>query len=199
MSLWASESEYFEKNFNLLDLSSSFTEHATFEECAFNHCNFTSARLSHCKFTHCTFNHCNFSLAEMVGSRFYEVDFNECKLTGIDWTRAQWPSFNLDPELRFNKSILTHSAFFGLRLQGLKLDQCLLHAVDFREADLRGAKITGSDLAGSLFHNTDLRAADFTDSWDFHIDVMNNLIVKAKFSRLEALSLLESLGIELVD
>jgi uncharacterized protein YjbI with pentapeptide repeats len=70
--------------------------------------------------------------------------------------------------------------------------------VDFREADLRGAKITGSDLAGSLFHNTDLRAADFTDSWDFHIDVINNLIAKAKFSRLEALSLLESFGIELV-
>ncbi|WP_369787970.1 pentapeptide repeat-containing protein [Rouxiella sp. WC2420] len=199
MSQWVSESEYFEKIFNKLDVSSSVTEHASFEECTFNHCNFTSARLSHCKFTHCTFNHCNFSIAEILGSRFYEIDFNECKLSGIDWTRAQWPTFSLDPELRFNKSILTHSAFFGLKLQGMKMDECILHEVDFRECDLAGAEIVNCDLAGSLFHNTDLRGANFTDSWDFQIDVMNNLVARAKFSRQEAVSLLESLGIELVD
>lgn len=199
MSQWISESEYFEKTFNKLDMSSSFTEHASFEECAFNHCNFTSAQLSHCKFTHCTFNHCNLSVAQIIGTRFYEVDFNECKLSGIDWTRAHWPTFNLDPELRFSKSILTHCAFFGLKLQGVKMEQCSLHEVDFRESDLSGSEITGCDLAGSLFHNTNLRGTDFTDSWNFQIDVMNNLIAGAKFSRQEAVALLESLGIELVD
>lgn len=199
MTQWVSDTEYFEKTFNKLDLSSSFTEHVNFEECAFNHCNFTSARLSHCKFTHCTFNHCNFSVAEIVGTRFYEVDFNECKLSGVDWTRAQWPTFNLDPELRFSKCLLTNAAFFGLTLQGIKMDECILHEVDLRECDLAGAEIIGCDLAGSLFHNTDMRGADFTDSWDFNIDVMHNRVAQAKFSRLEALALLESLGIELVD
>lgn len=55
------------------------------------------------------------------------------------------------------------------------------------------------DLSESLFNKTILYAANLTGSWDYNINVLNNTINKAKLSRLEAVLLLESLGIELVD
>lgn len=195
----ASNSDYFDQSFSKLDFSASRLEGTSFEECEFKHCNFTSARLTRCKFINCTFSHCNLSVMEIIGSRFTEISFDECKLSGIDWTRAHWPAFSLAPELQFTKSILTNTSFFGLTLRGLKLEECRLNEVDFRECDLSSAEIIRCDLAGSLFSNTNLREADFTDSWDFQIDVLNNAVARAKFSRLEAVSLLESLGIELVD
>tara|TARA_R110002111_G_C6004265_1_gene373593 strand:- start:7724 stop:7849 length:126 start_codon:yes stop_codon:yes gene_type:complete len=39
---------------------------------------------------------------------------------------------------------------------------------------------------------------DFTESTGFGIDVLENKLARAKFTRFEALSLLESLSIELV-
>lgn len=191
--------EFFDTSFAKRDFSSSLAEEAIFEGCEFDHCNFTAARFSRCKFINCSFDHCNLSVMEITGSRFNEVSFNECKLSGTDWTRAYWPTFNLDHELRFTQCILTNASFFGLTLQGLTMSGCRLHEVDFRECDLRKAALTGCDMGGSLFGNTNLQAADFTDSWDFTIDVLNNSVDRAKFSRQEALVLLESLGIELVD
>ena len=49
------------------------------------------------------------------------------------------------------------------------------------------------------FKETDLTGADFTGAVNYRIDINHNKIKKAKFSRLEAVSLLESLDIELTD
>lgn len=133
------------------------------------------------------------------GSRFYEVSFNDCKLSGVNRTQAYWPAFNLTTELQLNKSILTDSSFHGLKLHELKMVDCRLYEVDFSECDLAGSVITGCDLSGSLFNNTNLRSADFSDSRNFNINVLKNPLVNAKFSRQEAVILLEILGIELVD
>ncbi|MFB5171172.1 pentapeptide repeat-containing protein [Erwinia amylovora] len=199
MTQLMSNREYFTQAYARLDLSSCGIENTLFEECEFEHCNFTAAQFSRCKFIDCDFRHCNLSLMEIPASRFNHVSFHECKLTGVDWTQAYWPAFNLDPGLHFNKSILSHASFFGLKLPGMKMEECKLHEVDFRECDLAGAEMTECDLYGSLFNHTDLSAADFTDSWDYRIDVLNNTVARAKFSRQEAVTLLESLGIELVD
>ncbi|CAX54008.1 pentapeptide repeat-containing protein [Erwinia pyrifoliae] len=199
MTQLISDKEFLAKAFKKLDLPSFCIENSVFEECVFDHCNLTSAHFLHCKFTECDFRYCNLSLMEISASRFHQVSFHECKLSGVDWTRAYWPTFNLDPGLHFNKSILTDASFFGLKLPGVKMNECKLHEVDFRECDLAGAEITECDLYGSLFNHTDLSAVDLTDSWDFRIDVLNNSVAGAKFSRQEAVTLLESLGIELVD
>lgn len=199
MNKLASNEDYFRESFQRLDLRSGNLENARFEECEFSHCDFTSTRFSRCKFTDCRFTHCNLSLVEMSAARLYALSFEECKLSGIDWTGASWPEYNLEADLHFSKSILTSGSFFGLALRGLKMDQCLLQGVDFRECDLSNAEMVGCDLTGSLFNKTTLRGADLTDSWNFTIDVMNNTLSGAKFSRYEALALLESLGIELVD
>ncbi|HBV39650.1 MAG TPA: hypothetical protein DEF05_08180 [Erwinia sp.] len=191
--------EYFEDSFDNLTLPDARFEGIIFEECDFSHCNFTAVKFVRCRFIHCRFDQCNLSVMEMPDTRFNEVSFTECKLSGTDWTRAYWPAFNPDPELCFTQCLLNNASFFGLTLQGLKMLACRLHDVDFRECDLSKAELLDCDLAGSLFNRTILQAANFTASHGFTIDVLNNPIAGATFSRLEALSLLESLGIELVD
>jgi len=194
-----SENEYFEATFSRVDLSKSFIQNSKFEDCDFNNCNFSGTSFIKCKFNNCKFNHCNLNITEMIDSSLYEVHFNECKLSGIDWTKASWSSFHLDFELKFSKSILTNSSFMGLKLQGIVMDECKVVDVDFRESDLSNGVFSDCDLYGSLFNKTILHSANFTGSWDYNINVLNNHVDKAKFSRTEAISLLEGLGIELED
>lgn len=194
-----SNTEYYDACFTTCDLSERVLTQAHFEDCEFTHVNFTSARFSACKFINCVFTHCNLSLVDPSGTRFFGVHFNDCKLTGMDWTKAWWPDFYLDHELHFSTCILTSGSFFGLRLHGVKMEGCKLIEVDFRECDLTGATLTECDMTGSLFHHTVLRGADLTESWHYAINIFNNTVEKARFSRLEAVCLLESLGIELVD
>ena len=194
-----SKSEYYDMSLSKADFTDLTLEDTVFEDCEFNHCNFYSAKFSHCKFNNCTFNYCNLSVINIAYSRFYAIVFNECKLSGTDWTRADWPNFNPDFELTFRKCILTNASFFGLTLNNLTMEECKSVDVDFRESDLTGSVMTGCDFSGSLFNQTVLHAVNFTDSWNYNINVLNNTVTKAIFSRLEALALLESLGIELVD
>ncbi|WP_256853193.1 pentapeptide repeat-containing protein [Pantoea sp. Fr+CA_20] len=194
-----SHAEFYDTHFSKEDFTGLTIAETHFEDCDFSNVNFTSAQFTACKFINCTFRHCNLSLLDAPNTRFYGLQFTECKLTGIDWTKAYWPDFHLDHELYFVSCMLTSASFYGLKLQGLKMEACRVAEVDFRECDLTGATFSGSELTGSLFNHTLLRGADFTDAWNYSIDVLNNTVTKAKFSRLEAVSLLESLGIELVD
>ena len=170
-----------------------------FEGCRFNGCDFSETVFERCKFIDCEFHQCNLSLLKLPLTRLSEVAFIECKLVGVDWTRASFPSLNLDPGLSFRQCILNDSSFFGLCLNYLVLEECKLHGVDFREASLVDAQMTQCDFSGSLFMRTDMQGADLTGSHDFHIDIFANRLAGAKFSRYEALSLLEVLDIELVD
>ena len=65
------------------------------------------------------------------------------------------------------------------------------------ESDRREAHFY--DFRGALFGKTLLSGADFSEAVDFDIDVFDNQILGAKFSRCEALRLLASFKIELVD
>ncbi len=73
------------------------------------------------------------------------------------------------------------------------------HHVDFREGDFSNANFTYTDFTGCLFGNTNLTGADFSDATGYDIDIYQNVIKRAKFSRFEAVRLLDSLEIELVD
>jgi uncharacterized protein YjbI with pentapeptide repeats len=170
-----------------------------FEACDFIECNFTATRFKKCRFIECTFTRCNLSLVQVSQSQFTDVIFNECKLVGVDWTRAAWPKLVFSVALQFTQCILHDSSFFGLNLDEITIDACKAHDVDFREGRFRRAILSGTDFTHSLFAKTDLSGADFTDASDYDIDIFNNNISKAKFSRDEAIRLLNSLDIELVD
>jgi len=199
-----SHEEYFQQTFNKhifpqeIDqvLTISDTE---FEDCDFNDCDFSQATFSRCKFLNCTFNRCNLSLIKIPYSHFFEVAFIDSKLVGIDWTRASWSAFNLSPELSFKGCLLNDASFFGLSLNELILEECKLYEVDFREGDFANSTMTYCDFTNSLFMRTNLKQVDFTESENFNIDILQNTVTKAKFSRFAALALLEELDISLVD
>lgn len=87
----------------------------------------------------------------------------------------------------------------GLKLNEIIIEECKAHEVDFREGSFCNANFTFTDFTNSLFNETNLSGSDFTEAVNYLIDINNNKIKGAKFSRLEALSLLEYLGIELID
>lgn len=79
------------------------------------------------------------------------------------------------------------------------MDDCKLCDMDFREGDFSESSMTHCDFTNSLFMRTNLQQVNFTDATGCAINVSENQLKGAKFSQFEALSLLESLGIELVD
>ena len=87
----------------------------------------------------------------------------------------------------------------GLSLNEIVIEECKAHEVDFREGSFCDANFTFTDFSNSLFNETNLSVSDFTETSNFQIDINYNIVKGAKFSRYEAVCLLESLGIELVD
>ena len=79
------------------------------------------------------------------------------------------------------------------------IEECKAHDVDFREGDFGESNFTYTDFSNSLFNNTNLTGTDFTEAVNYNIDIYFNEIKRARFSRYEAVRLLNNLGIELVD
>ncbi len=194
-----SQQQYFEASFNGLDLQNETCVGTEFEDCSFVECNFSETAFEHCNFINCSFSRCQLSLMRVPYTRCFALKFLECKLVGVDWTRATWSPYHKDFEISFRQCILNDSSFFGLTLQSLVLDECKVHDVDFREGDFSKAIMTYSDFTHSLFMRTNLQGADFTEATQYSINVLENQLQGAKFSKHEAVYLLEGLGIELVD
>ncbi len=191
--------EFVSKTLKGLALTDEKIGGKVFEECQFKDCNFSAAHFSKCKFVDCSFVNCNLSNAKITESKFLNVEFSQCKVIGINWTEAAWPRVAVDPQLTFRNSILNDASFFGLKLHEVVIHDCKAHSVDFRGSDLTHANLTQTDLQGSLFGKTILTEADFTDATNYNIDISNNNVQKARFSRNEAFGLLSGLDIELVD
>lgn len=193
------KTEYSGKLFEKLDLEGAELNGASFHDCRFAKCNFSHAQLLQCRFDGCEFSGCNLSLAVLRGSSFREVSFSSCKLVGIDWTAARWPSVALGGQLRFDECLLNSSSFFGLYLQETKMEACQARNVDFTEADCSHASFIQTDFAGATFHQSKLVKADFSDAVNYAIDARSNRISGARFSLPDAVNLLRSLDIEIVD
>lgn len=191
--------QYVDVSFKNLELSEERYKDIEFEGCRFLDCNFSEVTFQNCKFFNCQFERCNLSLMDLSGSRLFGVTFQESKLVGVNWTKATWAIYHVDFELSFHKCILNDASFFGLTLNELNFDECKLHDVDFREGNFDGSSMTYCDFTRSLFMGTGLQRVDFSESSGYAINVLENEVKGARFSRYEALNLLECLDIELVD
>jgi len=193
------KNEYLSVTFTDQDFSGLEIASKEFDGCTFEGCNFSEAIFKRCNFVDCEFVNCNLSNIELGYSKFSEVVFYESKLVGIDWTKAAWSNFIFAAPIKFYKSILNDSSFYGLSFQDFVLEESKAHSVDFREGDFSNSSFTYTDFTNSLFGNTNLTSADFAEATNYAIDVYRNEIKQAKFSRFEATRLLDSLEIELVD
>jgi fluoroquinolone resistance protein len=194
-----SDTQYQDQSFEALKLNRARIESSAFLDCRFHRCSMVEAVLRSCRFHRCTFTGCDLSLAEVAGSVFVSVQFEECKLAGINWTKASYNQPSIGKPLSFKKSILNHSTFISLPMQGTKIIECMAHEVDFREADLSDSSFTGTDLHGSLFGNTTLHSADLRSARNYRIDPTENSLKDARFTLPEAMSLLYTLDIQLDD
>ena len=193
------QKEYVSSNFNELSLPNQKIESTSFEDCTFKNCDFSEAEFCKCKFIDCKFSQCNLSVLKIKDCRFSDVVIEDSKAIGIDWTKAKWPSIPLFSPIKFFKCIINDSTFMGLSLNEIVIEECKAHDVDFRDGSFCGANFKYTDFSNSLFNETNLSGADFTEALNYQIDINYNSLKGAKFSRHEAVSLLESLGIELVD
>jgi len=193
------EQEYYAQTFADLDLRGQTLEGITFDSCIFRHCDLSEATLGRCKLVDCGFHECNLANLNPGYSLLHDVTFSQCKITGVDWTRVRWSGLMVDAPVEFIRCVLSFSSFLGLRLKGLKLEECRAHEVDFRNGDFSHAQFAGTDFTHSLFGETNLNGADFSDASRYDIDIRNCRVDKAKFSHYEAVRLLEILGIEIVD
>jgi len=192
------QSIYFDQNFSELEYKQESFQAIEFDNCNFSDCNFSESTFQRCKFIDCTFTRCNFSNAQFDLSKMNEVTFSESKLVGIDWSKLDWPSLSLPCPMQFHACLLSHSSFFGLEISELIMQHCKAQEVDFRSANISQGQFNFSDFSGSLFNQSNISGASFEDAYHYDIDIFNNRIKGALFSRDEALSLLNSLDIELV-
>ena len=191
--------EYLSESFSGLSCSGEEFSKVEFDSCVFTECDFSDAHFNHCKFIDCHFVRSNVSNAKLNWSKFNDVLFEDCKVIGLDWTRASWQALIFGAPIGFKRCILNDSSFFGLALAELLVEDCKAYDVDFRTAALNQSNFTYSDLSSSLFGKTDLKGADFTEAVNYDINIFDNDIKGAKFTRLEASRLLECLEIELLD
>lgn len=198
MSSPFSSNEYYDKVFEGLEFSGERVESIEFDSCQFKLCDFSQTHFKHCKFIDCDFVDVNCNNGSFQFSKFNDVSFTRSKLMGVDWSLVDWPSLSLPSPVKFDECLLSLGSFFDLGLSELRMRHCKVHEADFRGADLSNADCQGSDFLGALFSQTNLSDANFEEAVNYTIDVFNNKINQARFSREEAVGLLESLQIELV-
>ncbi|KZN58358.1 pentapeptide repeat-containing protein [Pseudoalteromonas luteoviolacea] len=192
------ENEFWSKTFEGEDFSSEKLSSKEFENCTFFGCNFFETIFSRCKFVDCEFSKCNLSLAKMEYSKFSDVVFRDSKALGIDWSKVAWPRPIFSAPIQFYDCLVSDSSFYGLSLPDLLMESCVARGVDFRTGDFSNANFQHTDFGRSLFADTNLQGADFSNATDFDIDIFSNDLKKAKFDRFEAIRLLGCLEIELV-
>jgi uncharacterized protein YjbI with pentapeptide repeats len=192
-------SDYIENKFKDLDMSGEDIKASTFQDCNFNQCTFTEIIFRSCTFVHCVFENCDLSLMQIPNCTFGDVRFEKTKTIGVNWAQAHWPEKSIWDPIEFNKCALSHSTFLGIDLGGFKMMRCEAVNVDFREANLSGADFTFTDLKDSLFLSTNLEGADLSYARNYQIDPSQNIILKAKFSLPEAMALLYSMDIEILE
>ena len=189
-SLSASNNEYFDVQFERLQLSGESFNKICFDRCQFTQCDFSQCQFSSCQFVDCEFFKCNLSSVELNSSGFSDTVFEESKVIGVNWTRVHWPQVKLTSPIAFYRCNISYSTFMGLSLNEIVMEGCKAESVDFRESNLSHANLAYTHFSGSQFVHTNLTKADFTEAMDYQINPNENEITQAIFSFPEVVSLL---------
>ena len=189
----------FAEDFEKVYLHGETIKNAEFEECTFVSCDFSETFFRSCRFIDCRFENCNLSVMKLTDSMVSGCEFISSKMIGIDWTMCDWKSLISNEPMKFKKCILNDSNFYGVSQDRIEITECSAKELDFRSGSFKKADFSSSDFKGALFGSTHLEYANFSDASNTNIDLKTNYLKGAIFSRYEALYLLESMGIVLVD
>ncbi|MCF3109966.1 pentapeptide repeat-containing protein [Niabella sp. CC-SYL272] len=162
-----------------------------YEGCCFKGCGFAASDLSSVNFIDCCFEDCDLSGVQIGQASFRDTVFKNCKLVGVHFEEAN--TFLFSP--RFEKTTLTLSSFYGVKMKYVCFDECLLQEVDFVDADCSGVVFGNCDLSGARFENTNLEKADLSSAYNYRINPETNKLKKAVFSLPHIAGLLDKYGI----
>jgi len=190
---------FYNQIFNDLKFSQKKVLNNEFFDCCFKSCDFNEALFLNCEFNNCTFIACTLNNVAVNNSKFLDVEFIDCKIIGVNWTNAYWRGLVLLAPLNFKRCMINSSSFYGLNLEKTMIVECRSHDVDFRECNLSDVNFSQTDLQDSLFNNTNLTGANFHSAKSYDINIKNNILKNASFCRYEAVRLLNSLDINLID
>jgi uncharacterized protein YjbI with pentapeptide repeats len=194
------QQHYDNATFKRLDHTDAVFQDVTFSACAFVRCNFSRAVFQNCRFVDCTLENCILRMTEVPGTTFARVSFKACDLPGVDWSEANWSGWTTKTgSLHFDDCNLQYSIFFGLELVDLHMTDCNAREANFAEASLVKADFSGTDFSGAIFLRTDLTEASFVNATGYTLSLSDNTTDGTKFSLPEAVRLLHSLDIKLVD
>lgn len=184
------EEFYRDSTFSKVDCAGNRFSRKEFYNCKFVQCSFYKTVFSSCDFEDCTFEKCDLSLAIVQSNKFVDVVFKNCKIVGVDWAGLRSPS-----RFNFENSILKNNIFLKMNLTGMHFDGCDLQDADFSESNLTKSVFSGCDLLGAKFQMSNLTQADFSESYNYHINLNNVKVKKTIFTLPEAASLLNSFDI----
>lgn len=191
--------EHYEESFKDLDFSMQEVVRQQYEQCIFVKCKFTETQFIDSKFYDCEFKSCDLSLIKVGGCEFSNTLIEDSKAVGINWAELRLPMIRVYCPVEFIRCNINFSNFLGLDLREIQIVECQARDVNFNEANLSKSKLTDTDFTNSSFNKTNLSEADFTHAINYYIDLFHNQIKGAKFSFPEAITLLSSLDIEIVD
>lgn len=167
-----------DKKFEKTDFTKEPLLKGDYENCIFSHCDLSNNDLSEIRFVDCEFSNTNLSLTKLIKTSFKDVQFNNCKLAGLHFENCDDFLFSVS----FEHCTLNLSSFYGLKLKKTNFKHCILHEVDFTDADLSSSVFHDCDLLNAIFKNTILEKADLQTAYNYSIDPELNSIKKAKFS-----------------
>ena len=150
-----------------------------YEGCTFSNCDFTSADLSGFAFVDCTFTACNLSMAKIGRTVFRDIVFRDCKMWGLRFDTCS--EFGLS--FSFHHCSLNYSSFYQVVIKKTVFRDCQMHELDLSSCDLTSAVLSGCDLMGTAFDNTNLEKADLRGSVNIILDPARNKMKKAIFSQ----------------
>jgi fluoroquinolone resistance protein len=166
-----------------------------YENCVFSNCDLSEFDFSGFVFSDCIWMDCNLSLIKINKTAFRNNTFIRNKMLGIHFENCN--PFGLS--FIFEKCLLQHCSFYGLKLKKIKFVECDLSEVDFTDSELKEAIFNNCDLFRTTFENTNLEAADLHTSFRFTIDPELNRVKKTKFSSEGLKGLLEKYDLNIVD
>jgi fluoroquinolone resistance protein len=184
-----------------------------FSEKIFDKIDFTQNPLPAGEYEYCTFSNCDFSNTDLSGIKFLECGFQACNLSlsklvktafnDIKFVDCKMLGLHFENchefgfAVQFDNCTLNHCSFYKRKLKKTLFKNTKLQEADFTDADLTSSVFDGCDLAGAKFENTMLEKADFRTSINYSLDPELNRIKKAKFSQSGISGLLDKYDIEI--
>lgn len=132
-------------------------------------------------------------MSQLEGCRLQGIEFEDCKLVGVNFAACEKKFMSLN----FKNCLIDTCNFSFLDLKNTRFLSCVLRDGYFAETNLTLSDFSKTDLKGTVFHNVNLRKADFREAFNYAINPATNQLTKAKFSSPDVLSLLSYLDIEI--